>query len=314
MKEWQTVCFVEKKLGFLESPMYEVVEDDRGTCLECHGSFETSIKNVVDEFENIIECDHFLEVLKEQTYQGEALDYINKYVYIKRQMLEFDNRIEECLNCVLCGKEVESLDLLNYEISENDRGTCLECHENFGTSIKKVVSELNNTIEYNEFLETLQEASYDDEAMEYINEYLHGKRQNLKSLIRTYQLTTGYEFTGYTITEYQGVISGDAVLGTGFFSEFTASLSDFFGTQSNTFANKMIEVKNAAKQRLIEQSMQLGGNAIIGVDFDYVTFGNNMIGVSAIGTSVTIEKRVETSGNGINGSACNQEENQDKFC
>ena len=52
----------------------------------------------------------------------------------------------------------------------------------------------------------------------------------------------------------------------------------------------MIEVKNAAKQRLIEQSVMLGGNAIIGIDFDYINFSANMIGVSANGTSVTIEK------------------------
>jgi len=55
----------------------------------------------------------------------------------------------------------------------------------------------------------------------------------------------------------------------------------------------MIEVKNAAKQRLIIQSVNLGGNAVIGVDFDYINFSNNMIGVSANGTSVTIEEMEE---------------------
>ena len=108
--------------------------------------------------------------------------------------------------------------------------------------------------------------------------------------IDSHQLTTAYSFEGYKITAHHGIISGDAVLGTGFASEFSAAFSDFFGTKSDAFAEKMIEVKNAAKQRLIIQSVQLGGNAIIGVDFDYVTFGNNMIGVSANGTSVTIEK------------------------
>ena len=33
-----------------------------------------------------------------------------------------------------------------------------------------------------------------------------------------------------------------------------------------------------------------GGNAIIGIDFDYITFSNNMIGVVANGTAVRIEK------------------------
>ena len=289
-EEMAKCVFCGKKLRFSEAPIYEILEDDRGTCLECHEIFEISIKNVVDEFDSVSECDNFLESLDEQDYDEEALDYINKYIYVKKQELEVNDEIAECWNCVLCGKKVDSLECLHYESSEDDRGTCLECHEIFDTSIRKVVKQLDNTDDYNRFLETLQKANYSDEAMEYISRYIYANKQKFKNLIRTYPLTTGYEFVGYTITKYQGVISGDAVLGTGFFSEFTASLSDFFGTQSNTFANKMIEVKNAAKQRLIEQSMQLGGNAIIGVDFDYVTFGNNMIGVSANGTSVTIEK------------------------
>ena len=38
------------------------------------------------------------------------------------------------------------------------------------------------------------------------------------------------------------------------------------------------------------KSADKGGNAIIGVDFDYITFHGNMIGVVANGTSVIIEK------------------------
>ena len=34
----------------------------------------------------------------------------------------------------------------------------------------------------------------------------------------------------------------------------------------------------------------MGANAVIGVDFDYLTFSNNMIGVVANGTAVNIEK------------------------
>ncbi|HBC98311.1 MAG TPA: hypothetical protein DC053_01320 [Lachnoclostridium sp.] len=34
----------------------------------------------------------------------------------------------------------------------------------------------------------------------------------------------------------------------------------------------------------------MGGNAIIGVDFDFFTLNNNMIAVSANGTSVIIEE------------------------
>lgn len=107
---------------------------------------------------------------------------------------------------------------------------------------------------------------------------------------KSHMLTTGFSFEGYTIKMYKGVTSGQVVLGTGFLSEFTAEFADFFGVGSNKFADKLESAKNAAIQRLINKSVSLGGNAIIGLDFDYIVFANNMIGVVANGTSVIIEK------------------------
>lgn len=107
---------------------------------------------------------------------------------------------------------------------------------------------------------------------------------------RLHMLTTGYNFERYRIVDYKGVISGETVLGTGFLSEFSSSLSDFFGTEASRFSNKLEKAKDAAKDRLIERSVSLGGNAIIGVDFDYIMFENNMVGVIANGTSVIIEE------------------------
>ena len=52
----------------------------------------------------------------------------------------------------------------------------------------------------------------------------------------------------------------------------------------------MEKAKEAALDKMIKNSVEAGGNAIIGVDFDYITFAYNMIGVVASGTSVVIEK------------------------
>jgi len=103
-------------------------------------------------------------------------------------------------------------------------------------------------------------------------------------------LTSGYNFEGYKIISYQGIISGEAVMGTGFISEISASIDDFFGATSDKFSEKMKQAKEIATLKMLDASVSKGGNAIIGVDFDYVTFGNNMIAVSANGTSVVIEK------------------------
>lgn len=112
----------------------------------------------------------------------------------------------------------------------------------------------------------------------------------LKNLAEKQLLTTGYDFSGYKIVQYLGVISGEVVLGTGFLSEFSASFSDLFGEEYGAFADKLETAKDASIKKLTLKSAEKGGNAIIGVDFDYITFASNMIGVVANGTSVVIER------------------------
>lgn len=113
---------------------------------------------------------------------------------------------------------------------------------------------------------------------------------NIGNLKKDYMVTTGYNFEGYRIVEYKKVVSGSTVLGTGFLSELNASISDLFGAKSDTFADKLETAKDAAYDKMIIKAMSTGANAIIGVDFDYITFENNMIGVVANGTAVVIDK------------------------
>lgn len=115
--------------------------------------------------------------------------------------------------------------------------------------------------------------------------------ENFYDLEKAFKVTTGYDFEGYQIVDYNGIVSGDIVLGTGFISEFAASWSDAFGTTSNTFAGKMKTAKQKALKQLMANAMITGANAVIGIDFDYTMFGNNMLGVSANGTAVVIRKK-----------------------
>lgn len=115
--------------------------------------------------------------------------------------------------------------------------------------------------------------------------------ENFYDLEKAFKVTTGYDFEGYQIVDYKGIVSGDIVLGTGFISEFAASWSDAFGTTSNTFAGKMKTAKQKALKQLMANAMITGANAVIRIDFDYTMFSNNMLGVSANGTAVVIRKK-----------------------
>lgn len=71
-----------------------------------------------------------------------------------------------------------------------------------------------------------------------------------------------------------------------------AQWDDVLGTTSSPFEQKIAIAKKDAKNKLMICSIAEGGNALIGIDFDLMTIGNNMIVVSASGTAVVIEKDV----------------------
>lgn len=109
--------------------------------------------------------------------------------------------------------------------------------------------------------------------------------------------TTGFNFEGYRIVKYLDVISSEVVLGTGIFSSFSSSFADLTGTRSGSYERKLESGKNEAIRNLERQTREKGGNAIIGIDIDYTTFGADVLGVVATGTAVIIEHDNVSNGN-----------------
>lgn len=182
---------------------------------------------------------------------------------------ESDAQGKECDFC--CG----STDVLfkNEEVSAIDK---YEFHKMAALAREKY--KLNNA-DFNEELWKIRE----------YKEQVH-EQESAKFKKNSHMLTTGYGFEGHKVVDYKGIISGQVVLGTGFLSEFSSSFSDFLGTEANQFSDKLEKAKNAAMERLVDKSVAIGGNAVLGVDFDYIMFSNNMIGVVANGTCVIVEK------------------------
>ena len=52
-------------------------------------------------------------------------------------------------------------------------------------------------------------------------------------------ITTTNNVENYVVDKYLGVITANLVIGTNFFSDFVASLSDFFGGMSGTYRKQM---------------------------------------------------------------------------
>lgn len=101
-------------------------------------------------------------------------------------------------------------------------------------------------------------------------------------------ITTTPSIEGKEIREYRGIVFGEVVSGVNFVKDFAASLSDMFGGRSSTYEDELVNARTRALAEMEARAVQLGANAVVGVDIDYEVLGsgNGMLMVAVSGTAV----------------------------
>jgi len=96
---------------------------------------------------------------------------------------------------------------------------------------------------------------------------------------------------GKKIIKYYGIVTGEAILGANIFKDLFAGIRDIVGGRSASYEKELREAKEIAIAEMLENARLIGGNAVVGVDLDYETLGQNgsMLMVSASGTAVQID-------------------------
>ena len=209
--------------------------------------------------------------------------------------------------CCICGRKLGIFGEERYKLAE-EYIACYSCAQIFRKlkefDDKKIIDkyekellgrldennasqEVRNLVE-NE-IENIKRVKYEAEKKKELEK--QRKEQSIRKR-NEFMVTTGYNFEGYTIKKYLNLVHGENVLGTGMFSEASASIADIFGTSSEEFGKKISKAKEDAQEKMIINALMLGANAIIGIDFDITTFSNNIIGVSTNGTAVIIDTNV----------------------
>lgn len=104
-------------------------------------------------------------------------------------------------------------------------------------------------------------------------------------------ISTTNVIDGYRVDRYMGIVSGEAILGANLFKDLFAGIRDIVGGRSAAYEKELRRAQRIALNELEERANELGANAIIGVDLDYETIGQNgsMLMVSASGTAVSIQ-------------------------
>ena len=99
-------------------------------------------------------------------------------------------------------------------------------------------------------------------------------------------LTTGTGFEGYEITEYLGVVAGEAILGTNFIKGLAASMTN----ASEQDLAKVEKARSDAEEGLIRAAKKKKANAILGVHAIYTTLEGGSFGAVIYGTAVNIRE------------------------
>jgi uncharacterized protein YbjQ (UPF0145 family) len=90
--------------------------------------------------------------------------------------------------------------------------------------------------------------------------------------------------------DYRGLVTGEAILGANIFKDLFAGIRDIVGGRSGAYEEELARARQIAVDEMCQRAQAMGGNAVIGVDLDYETVGQNgsMLMVSATGTAVYI--------------------------
>lgn len=103
-------------------------------------------------------------------------------------------------------------------------------------------------------------------------------------------ITTTPTIEGRPIQAYKGVVTGETIVGANVFKDFLAAIRDIIGGRSGSYEKVLREAKDTSLAEMQQRAAELGANAIVGVDIDYETVGQNssMLMVAVSGTAVVI--------------------------
>ena len=89
------------------------------------------------------------------------------------------------------------------------------------------------------------------------------------------QFSTTPTLEGQTITEYCGVVTGEAILGANIFRDFFAGIRDIVGGRSGAYEKELRKAREIAFKELGEQAKALAADAEVGLEIDHETDGKD---------------------------------------
>jgi uncharacterized protein YbjQ (UPF0145 family) len=102
-------------------------------------------------------------------------------------------------------------------------------------------------------------------------------------------VTTTPYIEGKKVSQYLGIVTGEAIMGANIFKDIFASITDVIGGRSAAYEKELSRAQKIALEEMEERAQQMGADAVVGVDLDYETLKEgSMLMVTVSGTAVKI--------------------------
>jgi len=99
-------------------------------------------------------------------------------------------------------------------------------------------------------------------------------------------VTTTDGLEGREVTEYVGIVSGEAVIGANVVSDIAAGIRDVVGGRSDSYEKRIRTGREEAVADIRAEAGELGADAVVGATFDYEEMREGMLWVNLSGTAV----------------------------
>jgi uncharacterized protein YbjQ (UPF0145 family) len=103
-------------------------------------------------------------------------------------------------------------------------------------------------------------------------------------------ITTTTSVEGKKVTDYKGIVSAEVIVGANILKDLFAGIRDIVGGRSAAYEEELQKAKQLAFDEITSKAQEMGANAIIAVDLDFETIGQqgSMLMVCATGTAVEL--------------------------
>jgi uncharacterized protein YbjQ (UPF0145 family) len=165
------------------------------------------------------------------------------------------------VECISCGKEMNFSDRMN---AKSYNGNCRACTDHG----RKVA------------------AGLDDNAIEAVGRAARQYDLKVASILLTTETAPNLN-----ITKRIEIVTAECAFGMNIFKDLFAGVRDIVGGRSEAVQKTMRDSRRTALYELKKEAYEVGANAVVGVDLDYVELSSSgsMVMLVASGTAVVIE-------------------------